>query len=84
MNITESEIPYIVEAKIGGGKEHGKSVSYYFIESLHSLCLKKGELILAQIQACERLSKYTKEDEEIVLLRNEISKLSLAADLIRY
>jgi len=84
MNITESEIPYIVEARIGGGKENGKSVSYYFIESSHSLCLKKGELILAQIKACERLSKYTREDEEPVLLRNEISKLSLAADLIRY
>jgi hypothetical protein len=84
MNIIESETPFLVEARTCGCKERGKSVSYHFIESAHSLCLGKGELMLAQIQACERLLKYAKEDEEITTLKDEITKLKLALDLIRY
>ena len=84
MNIIESETPYLVEARTCGCKERGKSVSYHFIESSHSLCLGKGELILAQIQACERLLKYTKDNNEISVLKEEISKLKLAVDLMRY
>jgi hypothetical protein len=84
MNIIESETPYLVEAKTCGCKERGRSVSYHFIESSHSLCLEKSELMLAQIQACERLLKYTKEEEEINILKEEISKLRLALDLVRY
>lgn len=84
MNISESEIPYLVEARTCGCKERGRSVSYHFIEAAHSLCLGKGELILAQIQACERLIKYTKSEEEIQLLNDEISRLRLALDLMRY
>jgi hypothetical protein len=84
MNIIESEIPYLVEARTCGCKERGRSVSYHFIESTHNLCLEKGELMLAQIQACERLLKYAKEAEEIDVLKEEIAKLRLALDLVRY
>ena len=84
MNIMESETPWVVEARTCGCKERGRTVSYHFIESSHSLCLEKGELLLAQIQACERLLKYAKDDEEIDVLKHEISKLRLALDLVRY
>ena len=84
MNIIESESPFLVEARTCGCKERGKSVSYHFIESAHSLCLGKGESLLAQIQACERLLKYTKDEEEITALKDEIAKLKLVLDLIRY
>lgn len=84
MNIIESETPYLVEARTSGCKERGRSVSYHFIESTHNLCLEKGELVLAQIQACERLLKYSKSEEEVQLLKDEISKLRLVLDLIRY
>ncbi len=84
MNIIESEIPYLVEARTCGCKERGRSVSYHFIESCHNLCLEKGELMLAQIQACERLLKYAKDEEEIDVLKEEIAKLRLALDLVRY
>ncbi|WP_415309874.1 hypothetical protein [Candidatus Nitrosocosmicus sp. FF01] len=65
-------------------KREDCTVSYHFIESSHNLCLEKGELLLAQIQACERLLKYAKDDEEIDMLKQEISKLRLALDLVRY
>ncbi|TVP41555.1 hypothetical protein [Candidatus Nitrosocosmicus arcticus] len=84
MNIIENEVPYLVEAKTCGCNERGKSVSYHFIESSHSLCLDKGELMLSQIQACERLLKYSKDNSEILVLQDEITKLKLALDLIRY
>ena len=84
MNIIENEIPYLVEARTCGCTEKGKSVSYHFIESSHSLCLNKGELMLGQIQACERLLKYSKDDNEALALKDEMTKLRLALDLIRY
>ena len=84
MNIIENEVPYLVEARTCGCKERGRSVSYHFVESSHSLCLDKGELILSQIQACENLLKYSKDEEETSLLKDEISKLKLALDLIKY
>lgn len=84
MNIIENEVPYLVEAKTCGCTEKGQSISYHFIESSHSLCLNKGELMLGQIQACERLLKYSKDDTEALVLKDEITKLKLALDLIRY
>ncbi len=84
MNIIENEIPYLVEARTCGCIEKGKSVSYHFIESSHSLCLNKGELMLGQIQACERLLKYSKDDTEALVLKDEMTKLRLALDLMRY
>ncbi|HET6589817.1 MAG TPA: hypothetical protein VFG45_06615 [Candidatus Nitrosocosmicus sp.] len=84
MNLIESESPYLVEARTCGCKERGRSVSYHFIESTHGLCLEKGELILAEIQACERLLKYSKDEEEVQLLKDEIIKLRMALDLVRY
>ena len=84
MDISSLSIPHLVEAKTCGFNKGGKRVSYQFIESSHNLCLEKGELLLAQIQACERLLKYGKENEEISLLTDEITKLRLALDLLRY
>ncbi|MDN5867995.1 MAG: hypothetical protein L0H55_11440 [Candidatus Nitrosocosmicus sp.] len=83
MNIIENEIPYLVEARTCGCNERGKSVSYHFIESSHSLCVDKVELMLGQIQACERLLKLAQEDGEIVLLKDEISNLKLALEMIQ-
>lgn len=83
MNIIESEIPFIVEAKTCGCKNN-KSISYHFIEASHSLCLDKRELVLAQIQACERLLKYSRDELELTTIKEEISDLKLALDLLHY
>ena len=61
MNIVETETPFVVEAKTSNCKNQERNISYQFIESAHSLCFDKREIILAQIQACERLFKYTKD-----------------------
>ena len=82
MNIIERENPIIVEAKTCGcntasnnnnnKNSQKKSITYHFIESAHILCLDKNELILAQIQACERLLKYSKEYDVNYFLDNII------------
>lgn len=83
MNIVETEIPFIVEAKTCGCNNQ-KSISYRFIESSHSLCLDKRELVLAQIQACERLLKYAKDKSELTTIEKEIADLKLALDMLHY
>ena len=60
MNIANSEVDYDLIAKTCGCKDKKRKVTYSFVVSAHSLCKDKNDLILSQVEACERLSKYTK------------------------
>lgn len=83
MNIVEADTQFIVEAKTCGCNSK-KSISYRFIESAHSLYLDKRELVLAQIQACERLLKYAKDELDLSPIKKEIADLKLALDMLHY
>jgi hypothetical protein len=83
MNIAESENPFVIEAKTCGCKDK-RNVTYSFIGSSHSLCIDRRDIILAQIQACERLLKYVKDETELAAVEKEIASLKLAQDLISY
>jgi hypothetical protein len=83
MNIAESENPFVIEAKTCGCKDK-RSITYSFIESSHSLCIDRRDIILAQIQACERLLKYLKDVTELAAVEKEIATLKLTQDLITY
>jgi hypothetical protein len=83
MNIAQTENPFIIEAKTCGCKNK-KNITYSFIESSHSLCIDKREIILAQIHACERLLKYVKDKTDLAAIEKEISELKLALDLTNY
>jgi hypothetical protein len=82
MNIANSEVDYDLIAKTCGCKDKKRKVTYSFVISAHSLCKDKKDLILSQVEACERLSKYTKDENDIMILGNEISQLKLALDLL--
>jgi hypothetical protein len=84
MNIVQIDTPFDVEAKTCGNKNNKKVVSYHFIESNHSICIDKKEIIMTQIQACERLLKHTKDYDDFILVKKEILKLKLAFDLIHH
>ncbi|MGN6615043.1 MAG: hypothetical protein ACTHKC_08375 [Candidatus Nitrosocosmicus sp.] len=84
MNIAQIETPFEIEAKACGCKSNKRVISYQFIESSHRLCIDKREILLAQIQACERLLKHTKDDDDSLLVKREISELKLALDLVHY
>ena len=83
MNIAQTENPFVIEAKTCGCKNK-KTITYSFIESSHSLCIDRREIILAQIQACERLLKYTKDEIDIKVIEKEIIELKFALDLINF
>ncbi len=83
MNIVEPEEPFLIEAKTSGYNKQ-KTISYYFIESVHSLCLNKIDIILEQIRACKRLLRYVKDEKDKNLIEKEIIELKFALDLINF
>jgi hypothetical protein len=80
MNIVEMESPFIIEAKTTGTNTN-RNVTYSPVDTYHNLFIDKGDLILAQIHACERL-KYTKDRIDQIILQKEIGDLKLMLDLI--
>jgi hypothetical protein len=81
MNITETESPAIL-AKTCGCKEKIMKVTYFFIDSCHSLCLDKKDLIYAEIEACNKLSRFTRDEIDKKVIEKEIAELKLSLDLI--
>jgi hypothetical protein len=81
MNVTETESPTIL-AKTCGCKEKYLKVTYFFIDTCHSLCLDKKDLIYAEIEACNRLSRYSRDEMDKKIIEKEIAELKMSLDLI--
>jgi len=81
VNIARTEADYDMVAKTCGCKDTERKVTYSFVDSYHSLCRDKKDIILSEIQACERLLKYTRDDNDKIILEKEIAELKLALDL---
>ena len=82
MNITESEAPYEITAKTCGCKDSGRKVIYSFVESFHNLSKDKKDILISEIQACERLRKYARDELDKQVIEAEISDLKMALDLL--
>jgi hypothetical protein len=82
LNIIESETPYEITAKTCGCKDNGRKVIYSFIESFHNLSKDKKDIIISEIQACERLRKYARDELDKKVIEAEISDLKMALDLL--
>jgi hypothetical protein len=82
VNIAHTEQDYDIVAKTCGCKDKKRKVTYSFVDSYHSLCRDKNDIILSEVQACERLLKYTGDENDIVVLEKEIGELKLALDLL--
>lgn len=70
-------------AKTCGCKDTKRKVTYSFVGSYHDLCRDKNDIILSEIQGCERLLKYTGDENDMVVLEKEIEELKLALDLLQ-
>ena len=81
MNVTDTESPTIL-AKTCGCKEKYLKVTYFFIDSCHSLCLDKKDLIYAEIEACNRLSRYSRDEMDKKIIEKENAELKMSLDLI--
>jgi hypothetical protein len=82
LNIIESEAPYEITAKTCGCKDNGRKVIYSFVESFHNLSKDKKDIIISEIQACERLRKYARDELDKKVIEDEISDLKMALDLL--
>lgn len=74
-------------AKTCGRVDAKRKVTYSLIDSYHSLCHDKKDLILRQIEACQRLVKYTaqydRNEVDRQAIENEINELKMVLDLIQ-
>ena len=84
MNISESEASAIPAAKTCGCKQQqdGKKVTYAFIDSYHNICIDKKDIISSELDACEKLVRYTADQTEKQVIGKEISELKIMLDLL--
>jgi hypothetical protein len=83
MNIAYSEVPFMVEAKTCGCKEKNmQKVTYSFTDGYHSLCIDKKDIISAELEACERLLKYTADKADREIVEKELTELKMTLDLM--
>jgi hypothetical protein len=83
VNIACTEADYDIVAKTCGCKDKNRKVTYSFVDSYHSLCRDKKDIILSEIQACERLLKYVIDENDKTILEKEIEELKLALDMLQ-
>jgi hypothetical protein len=83
MNIAESEQSVHIVAKTCGLRDKRiKKVTYFFAETYHSLCIDKKDIILSQLEACEKLLRYANDEIDRYAIETEISVLKIALDLM--
>jgi hypothetical protein len=87
LNISEEESPYDIVAKTCECENRRRKVTYSLVDTCHSLCHDKKDLILGQIEACQRLVKYTaqhgRDETDKQAIENEIDELKMVLDLIK-
>jgi hypothetical protein len=82
MNMSDPESPVTIMAKTCGCRERNMKVTYSFIDSYHSLCLDKKDIICAEIDACQRLTKYTLDEKDKLVIEKELAELRMSLDLM--
>ena len=81
--MSNTEATMTILAKTCGCKEkNNRKVAYMFIDAYHSFCLDKKDIISAEIEACDRLSKYTLDEKDKMAIQTEIAELKMSLDLM--
>lgn len=63
-------------------KENSKKVTYSFADNYHHLCIYKRDIISAELEAYERLLKYTVDEIDKKTTKTEIVELKTILDLM--
>ena len=82
MNVTTSEEPYEILAKTCGCKERNRKVTYSFIDVYHGLCKDKKDIVLSEIEACEKLKNDTRDEIDKSVIEKELDELKMTLDLL--
>ncbi|MFZ0316418.1 MAG: hypothetical protein WAL23_05710 [Nitrososphaeraceae archaeon] len=80
LNIGQTECSFQLEAKTCGCNEN-RTIAYSVVDSFHGLCIGKKDIILGQIEACERSLNYTRSMVDRIALLGEIAHLRLMLKL---
>ena len=67
MNIVSIDVSLFVAAKTCDCNQahgRGRKVTYEFIDDYYSTCIDKRDIITAQLQACEKLLTYSKDEND--------------------
>ena len=82
MNIADIEADYDIVAKTCGCKDTSRKVTYSFVDSYHGLCKDKKDIVLSEIQACERLNDNARDEIDKNVIETEIAELKMTLDLL--
>ena len=63
------------------GRRDGQKVTYAFASEFHTLCMDKKDIIRAEVEACEKLLRYSTQAEKAVI-EKEIEDLKTALDFM--
>ena len=80
MNIAHTEEDSDMIAKTCGCKDRKRKVTYSFVDSHHSFCKDKTDIILSEAWI---LLKYPRDENDTITVENEIAELRLALDLLQ-
>jgi hypothetical protein len=69
-------------AKTCGCKDRGMRVAYTFVQTYHTLCLDKKDILVAEIEACEHLWNYATESRDKEAAGKELVELRMTLDLM--
>ena len=78
MNIADIETDYDIIAKTCRCKDTSRKV----VDSYHGLCKDKKDIVLSEIQACERLNNNTRDEVDKNVIETELSELKMTLDLL--
>lgn len=53
-----------------------------FVDSYHNICIDKKDIISSELDACEKLVRYTTDQTEKQVIEKEISELKIMLDLL--
>ena len=76
----ENECPVIAKTCVSGADS--RKVTYMFLNEYHGLCVDRKDLVLAQLEACEKLLKYAEDPGDKEAVEKEIMELKMALDLM--
>jgi hypothetical protein len=83
MNIVDASLFVIAKTcDCNRAHERRRKVTYQFIDDYYSTCIDKRDIVTAQLQACEKLFKYSKDKNDKSVIRTEIEELKMVLDLI--
>jgi hypothetical protein len=57
-------------------------VAYFILESYETFCIDKKSIIVAQLDACDKLLKYAADEKEKEAIVREIRELKMALNIL--